>query len=43
MIPEVYIGAGTGLVGDTVSRYRSGDMVNWLYVSRYRSGYRVSS
>ena len=29
MIQEVYIGVGAGLVGDTVSRYRSGYMVNW--------------
>ena len=28
MISQVDIGAGTGLVGDTVSRYRSGDIVS---------------
>ena len=29
MIQEVDIGATTGLIGDIVSRYRSGYMISW--------------
>jgi hypothetical protein len=29
VISLVYIGVGTGLVGDIVSRYRSGYRVSW--------------
>ena len=29
MISYVDIGVGTGLVGDTVNRYRSGYMISW--------------
>ena len=29
MIQLIDIGVGTGLVGDTVSRYRSGYIISW--------------